>query len=129
MALLLVAGCLPVSPPPGTSQTGPTVTFVVTNNSGSPVVVGFEFEAAGTSGAGEADVVCGGSVIQFGEMVGTYSVSVAGDEVASGEVSRAARPGSYLVFRLIVAEDGSATALGPDVTARVPLAEAGRPCG
>ncbi len=122
LALVITTACFPVSGPAvGPAQIrGPSVALVVTNRTNENRVIGYEFEAESTAGGGEGEVPCGRTVILFGELVGSYVILADGQPVAEGQVPAAARAGTFLVFRIEIDEEGSASAMGPDVRAQPP---------
>ena len=121
----LVSGCFALSGPeiaPAPPLQGPTLVMVVTNRSSEHRSVEFEYEAPGTSGAGGGDVPCGTIVMDIGAVTGTYRLVVEGAEVASGRVPGGADPSSFLVFEIVIEEDGTADVAGPVVAQRAPQA-------
>lgn len=117
-----LAACAPVGPPQiGPAQpAGPTLAFVVVSRADETHVVGYEFDADTMSGAGEGEVECGSALMHFGEILGEYTVLVDGEEAASGRVPNGVAPGSFLVFRVDIDADGSATVFGPNVARALP---------
>ncbi len=126
MALAVLAGCVPLGGPqvaPAPMQPGPIVVLAVTNRSPESRVVEFEHEAEGSSGGGGGEVPCGRMVMELGAVTGTYRLSVDGDEIASGRVPPGAGATSYLVFEVVIDEDGISRVAGPAIAQRAPQVE------
>lgn len=127
-AVLAVGGsfaltaCFPVGPPQvaPAQPIGPTLAFVVSSQTNERLVIGYEFQDGATGGGGEGEVACENTVMRFGEVSGSYSILVGGEEVASGQVPRGVAAGMFMVFRIDIGADGSSTVVGPNLARQVP---------
>jgi hypothetical protein len=120
----LLAGCAPVimpaapdggPPVPGEAPDfGPGLALDVVNASDREVSVGFEFDSVNAGGGGEGTVpACERTVMTFGDVAGTYEVTVAGTTVVDAQVPPGMPARGYLFVRVQVDADGSASADGP----------------
>lgn len=134
VATATLAACMPQAVPavPGGLQQmdGPTLTLEVTNRTDETHLVEYEYEGVGMAGGGGGEVPCGRSVITFGQVSGSYAVTVDGEQVAAGEVPRGVDRRLFIVFRITI-DEGETTALGPAVVADPPreAAALGEECG
>jgi hypothetical protein len=130
-ATAFLAGCLPVAGPqvtPAPMQPGPTLVLAVTNLSGEDRTVEYESMAEAGSSGGLSEVSCGHTVLQFGTVLGTYQLMVDGEEVAEARVPPGADPSAYIVFELVIGEDGTTQVAGPVMARRAPQVGPTEPC-
>jgi hypothetical protein len=100
---------------------GPTLIIDATNRSDAERSIGYEFEAGGTSGGGEGTLLaCERSVLPFGEIASSFSVMVDGHPVMEETLPPGIPPDRFVVVRVTIAEDGTATAAEPVLAARMP---------
>jgi hypothetical protein len=98
---------------------GPTLVVDVANRSDRDVAVGYEYEAFGTSGLGEAlSTACRREALQFEPISGQYKIFVDGDAVTNGMV--ATLPGEFLVLTLRIHENGGIEVAEPVTRAQAP---------
>ena len=131
LILAVAGGCmLPAGPPVvGPAEpAGPILVVASTNRSSENPSLEYAFEAEAMSGGGGGKISCGSTVMQFGEVAGSYRLMLDDVVVASGDVPRRVGPNAYLVFQIEIAEDGSTTLVGPDVMARPPPFRPGVAC-
>lgn len=98
---------------PGPEQAfGPILVLDVVNNSNADVEAGYEYRSDNPSGSGETVVpACHHVSTFFGEVAGTYTITIDGEVVAEGVIPRGVRDGAVRK-RVIVAPDGTARAVG-----------------
>lgn len=119
----LLAACAPVvmpaapdgAPLPGEAPDfGPGLVLDIANASDREVPVSFEFDNVNAGGGGEGSVpACERTVMAFGDVAGTYEITVAGTTVVDARVPPGMPARGYLFVRVRVDGDGSASADGP----------------
>ena len=133
IAVLLLAGCWPVGVERGPAgRIGPTLVVEVTNRSARELPASYEFSASASSGGGEGLVNSCEHLSQvWGDVAGTFTISIDGKPVLDAEVAPGTPLEGYLVVRIEVDPDGEAQAIGPPRwTRQPPDPDAQRvPCG
>ncbi len=123
LVALLLGGCFPVVQQvhEGPAQpVGPQLAVEVTNRSGNPVEVGYEFESAGMSGGGTGSVGrCERALLLYGETTGRLRISVDGAEIDDAAVQQGLQPDLYLVLSVEIGADGSAEITGRRIAPEV----------
>ena len=113
---------------PPAEPAGPILVVAVTNRSDENRFVEYEHQAETAAGGGGGEVSCGSTVMEFGQVSGSYRLMVDDQEVASGQVPRGVGPDAYVVFQIEIAADGSVSVAGPDLLARPPPFRPGVAC-
>jgi hypothetical protein len=100
---------------------GPTLVLDVTNRTADDVAVGYEFEAPGTGGTGEAiATACRRDATMLSSVVGTYHVTVDGKTVWEDAVPPGAGRERFLVIRVQIGSDGEVEVAPPVILAAQP---------
>jgi hypothetical protein len=128
---LLLAGCAPTGPVVAPDLSGPMLVVDVTNASADEPVLGWEFEAEGTSGGGESLVApCRRDAIALSSIIGDYQISVDGETVFEGSVPQRASSETFLVVGLRIGPDGEVEVTAPGLALQPPRASTALPgCG
>ncbi len=128
---VLLAGCAPTVPAVAPDLPAPMLVVDVTNASVDEVVLGFEFEAQGTSGGGESLLApCRRDAMPLASISGDYSISVDGETVFEGAVPQRASSETFLVVRLRIGPDGEVEVTAPGVALQPPRVSTALPgCG
>jgi hypothetical protein len=123
-AALLLTGCAPVGPTVVTEPVeAPDLVLDVTNATPQEVVIGWEFEADGHSGSGEALIAaCRRESMVPSVINGGYTISVNGETVAEGTVPERAGAETFLVVRVRIGPDGDVDVDPPGVALQPPPA-------
>lgn len=114
-----LGGCAPVVMPaaPAEGQApdfGPSLVVDLVNASEDEIVVSYEFQSVNAGGGGEGSIpACERMVMEFGDVAGTYDVTVAGTTVIDAQVPPGMPANGYLLARVQVDRDGTASADGP----------------
>jgi len=111
---LLLAGCWPVGVERGPAgRIGPTLLVEVTNRSARELPASYEFTAAASMGGGESLVASCERLTQvWGDVAGTFAISIDGKPVLDAEVAPGTPLEGYLVVRIEVGPDGEASVIG-----------------
>jgi hypothetical protein len=127
-ALVALTGCFPTVVTVDPEQpTGPTLVVDITNRSDAERTLGYEFNAGNTSGGGEGTLLaCERTVMPFGAIGGRYTVVVDGQPVTEGTLPPNLPADRFVVVRVTIAADGTATAAEPILVAREPPLESER---
>jgi hypothetical protein len=126
-ALVVLAGCFPttVTVDPG-QPIGPTLVLDVANASADQRTIAYEFEMGNSSGGGEGTLLaCERSTMTFGEIGGRYTVEVDGEPVVDATMPPNVPLDRFVVVRIMIAADGTASAAAPVLSARAPPIETG----
>lgn len=121
-ALVALTACVPtaVTVEPG-QPVGPTLVIDVTNGSDAERSIGYEFEMGSMSGGGEGMLLaCERTVLPFGEIGSSFSVLVDGHSVMEETLPPGIPADRFVVVRVTIAADGTATAVAPVLAARMP---------
>jgi hypothetical protein len=121
-ALLALTACMPagVTVDPG-QPIGPTLVIDITNRSDAERTIGYEFDMGSMSGGGEGTLLaCERSVMPFGEIGSNFTILVDSEPVIEETLPPGIPPDRFVVVKVTVAEDGTATAAAPVLAARMP---------
>jgi hypothetical protein len=120
--LAAVAGCTTVVTDVERGRPiGPTIVLDVANASGEEHQVGYEFTADGGAGEGSgAAGPCERLAQPYGEVTGAYAIHVDGESIFEAHVSQDAPSDRFLVVRIAIAPDGTATVIVPGLLAEAP---------
>lgn len=107
LALVLLLPACRVGPAPDVGPLGPALVLDVRNASDRELIIGYDFEAGASSGGGEGLVgPCERQAIMFGEIGGSYTVTVDGSSVVESTVPAGAPVDATMVVTVLVGPDG-----------------------
>jgi hypothetical protein len=117
---LLLSACVSGVTVEPAAAAGPTLVIDVTNASPDERSVGYEYDGGAMSGGGEGTLgACERQVTPFGEVRGSYIVTIDGTSVLDGTVPPNLM-GGYLVIRVTMTTDGEVSAAPPTLVLREP---------
>ena len=118
---VLLAACVFGGRVEAPAPAGPTLVLDVTNRTADDVAVGYEFEAPGTGGTGEAlATACRRDATPLSTVVGSYHVTVDGKTVWEDAVPPGAGPDRFLVIGVRIGSDGEVEVAPPVILAAQP---------
>ena len=128
---VLLAGCAPTGPVVAPDLSGPMLVVDLMNASADEAVLGWEFEAEGTSGGGESLVAaCRRESMPLSSISGDYQIIVDGKTVFEDAVPPRASSETFLVVGVHIGPDGEVEVAAPGVALRAPEVSAALPgCG